>query len=120
MDHNSLVINFDALTNKGNNISLIIAPPAHITPNQMVWLRRLCKPSRSRLLKKAANDGKDLQLALLDYRNTLWSNTIGSPVQRLMGRQTKALVPTTGTLLKPSNCSTERPYPTSATAKNLL
>ena len=39
VDHNFLVIRFDALP---NNISLIIRPPAHITPNQMVWLRKLC------------------------------------------------------------------------------
>ena len=56
-----------------------------------------------RLMKKAAHDGKDLQLALLDYRNTPWSDTIGSPVQHLMGRQTKTLVPTTSTLLQPKN-----------------
>ena len=54
-----------------------------------------------RLMTKAAHDGSDLQLALLEYRNTPWSDTIGSPVQRLMGRRTKTLVPTTGSLLKP-------------------
>ena len=54
-----------------------------------------------RLMKKAVHDGKDLQLALLEYRNTPWSDTIGSPAQRLMGRRTKTLVPTTGSLLQP-------------------
>ena len=54
-----------------------------------------------RLMKKAVHDRKDLQLALLEYRNTPWSDAIGSPVQRLMGRQTKTLVPTAGTLLHP-------------------
>ena len=54
-----------------------------------------------RLMTKAAHNGSDLQLALLEYRNTPWSDTIGPPVQRLMGRRTKTLVPTTGSLLKP-------------------
>jgi len=39
-------------------------------------------------------------LALLEYQNTPWSDTIGSLVQYLMGRQTKTLVPTTGALLQ--------------------
>ena len=50
-----------------------------------------------RLMKKATLDGKDFHLALLEYRNTPWSDTIGSPVQRLMGRRTKTLLPTKDT-----------------------
>ena len=53
------------------------------------------------LMKKATLDGKDFHLALLEYRNTPWSDTIGSPVQRLMGRRTKTLLPTKDTLLQP-------------------
>ena len=37
-----------------------------------------------RLMKKATHDGKDLYLALMEYRNTPWSDTIGSPVQCLL------------------------------------
>ena len=55
-----------------------------------------------RLMKKAAHDGNDNYLALLEYRNTPWSDTLGSPVQRLMGRRTKTLIPTANTLLKPA------------------
>ena len=54
-----------------------------------------------RLMKKATHDGKDLYLALMEYRNTPWSDTIGSPAQRLMGRRTKTLIPTSDTLLQP-------------------
>ena len=53
------------------------------------------------LMKKATHDGKDIHLALLEYRNTPWSDTIGSPAQRLIGRRTKTLVPTTDALLQP-------------------
>ena len=52
-------------------------------------------------MKKASHDGKDIYLALVEYRNTPWSDPIGSPAQRLMGRQTKTFVPTTGALLQP-------------------
>ena len=53
------------------------------------------------LMKKALHDKKDPYLALLDYRNTPQSDNVGSPVQRLMGRRTKTLIPTTKVLLKP-------------------
>ena len=33
--------------------------------------------------------------------STSWSDTLGSPVQCLMGRQTKTLIPNSSTLLKP-------------------
>jgi len=38
------------------------------------------------LLKKAILDKRDPYLALLEYRNTPTSDTLGSPAQRLMGR----------------------------------
>ncbi|XP_064392586.1 uncharacterized protein K02A2.6-like [Halichondria panicea] len=46
------------------------------------------------LLQKA-----DFQLALLDFRNTPTNDVLGSPAQRLMGRRTKTLLPTTAKLL---------------------
>ena len=54
-----------------------------------------------RLLIKAKEDNRDPYLALLDYRNTPRSDLLGSPVQRLMGRRTKTLLPTSNLLLEP-------------------
>ena len=38
---------------------------------------------------------------MLAHRNTLTEETESSPVQRLMGRRTKTLLPTTTNLLRP-------------------
>ncbi len=54
-----------------------------------------------RLIKKVTEDGGDLHLALLDLQNTPRDDIIGSPTQRLMGRRTRTLLPTTTALLKP-------------------
>ena len=71
------------------------------------------------LMKKATLDGKDFHLALLEYRNTPWSDTISSPVQRLMGRRTKTLLPTKDTLPKTIDpiIVQRRTYPKSAATK---
>ena len=55
------------------------------------------------LIKKAIADNKDPYLALLEHRNTLLSDQLGSPVQRLMGRRTRTLIPTSEKLLIPKN-----------------
>ena len=54
-----------------------------------------------RILKKAKFDHKDPYLALLDWRNTPTEGLDSSPVQRLMGRRTRTLLPTSARLLKP-------------------
>ena len=51
-----------------------------------------------RLIKTATHDVKDLHLGV---SNIPWSDTIGSPVQHLMGRRMKTLLPTKDTLLQP-------------------
>lgn len=54
-----------------------------------------------RILKKAMFDHKDPYLALLDWRNTPTKGFDSSPVQRLMGRRTRTLLPTSTRLLRP-------------------
>jgi len=46
-------------------------------------------------------DHKDPYLALLDWRNTPTEGLNSSPVQRLIGRRTRTLLPTSARLLKP-------------------
>jgi len=53
------------------------------------------------LIKKAQKSGEDPYIALLDYRNTPTAGMNSSPVQRLMSRRTKTLLPTSKPLLKP-------------------
>ena len=53
------------------------------------------------LLEKARKSGEDPYLALLDWRNTPTEMLNSSPVQRLFGRRTKTLLPTSNQLLKP-------------------
>ena len=55
------------------------------------------------LMRKCRASGEDLQLGLLNLCNTLTEGLNTSPAQRLLGRQTKSMVPTTETLLKSSN-----------------
>ena len=45
------------------------------------------------LLKKSAEEGGEVHLALLDYRNTP-GDGLPSPVQMLMGRRTNTTLPT--------------------------
>ena len=60
-----------------------------------------------KLLLKAKDDDKDPYLSLLDYRNTPRSDLLGSPAQRLMGRRTKTLLPTSSKLLEPKVIKTK-------------
>jgi len=53
------------------------------------------------IMKKIPHHESDPHLALLDNRNIPGVDGIGSPAQRLMGRRTKTLIPTTDTLLAP-------------------
>ena len=55
------------------------------------------------LLVKAKEDKKDPLLAILDWRNTPSEGFSTSPVQRLMGRRTRTLLPTAETLLQPNS-----------------
>lgn len=53
------------------------------------------------LMKRAKSSHKDPYLALLDFRNTPSQSMDSSPIQRLMNRRTKTLLPTKASLLKP-------------------
>ena len=53
------------------------------------------------LFKKALKDNRDPWLALLDQRNTPTESLGSSPVQRLMSRRTRTLLPTATNLLYP-------------------
>lgn len=54
-----------------------------------------------RILMKAMEESSDPYLALLELCNTPINDRLGSPTQRLMGRRTKTLVPTSEKLLHP-------------------
>ena len=56
--------------------------------------------SAKRMLKKIGKTGEDSYLAILNMRNTPQQGIDLSPAQRLMGRRTKTLLPTTSNLLK--------------------
>ena len=52
-------------------------------------------------MKKAATTNSDFQLALLDWRNTPTEGMKSSPAQRMFGRCTRTLLPTSKELLEP-------------------
>lgn len=53
------------------------------------------------LLKKSKAARSDICLALLEWRNTPSEGLVSSPAQRMFGRRTRTLIPTTSQLLKP-------------------
>ena len=53
------------------------------------------------LLKKSKAARSDIYLALLEWRNTPSEGLTSSPTQRMFGRRTRTLIPTTNELLKP-------------------
>lgn len=54
------------------------------------------------MMKKCHDAKEDHYLGLLNLRNTPQEGLTTSPAQRLMGRRTKTIVPTTSSLLKPA------------------
>ena len=61
--------------------------------------------SAKKLLCKTAKGGNDLYLGLLAEHNISSQGIGSSPVQRLMNRRTRTLLPTTGSLLEPRTLS---------------
>lgn len=58
-------------------------------------------------MKKCLESGDDVYLALLDLRNTPRDEQTGSPMQRLMGRRAKTLLPISNGLQKPTTVQPE-------------
>ena len=56
--------------------------------------------SAKELLEKCKKDGTDINLALLNQRNTPRDEVLGSPAQRLMPRRLKSTIPCSDKLLK--------------------
>ena len=55
------------------------------------------------LIRRATDSGRDPFMAILEYRNTPSQDYGTSPAQRMLGRRTRTLLPTTENLLKPMN-----------------
>ena len=53
------------------------------------------------LMKKSSSTSSDFHLALLDWRNTPTEGMKSSPAQRMFGRRTRTLLPSSKKLLKP-------------------
>ena len=71
-----------------------------VTVKRMV-LQKL--PIAKRLLRKCRTAHEDPYLGLLNMRNTPTEGLKSSQAQRLMGRRTKTLAPTTSYVLRPSS-----------------
>lgn len=58
----------------------------------------------NKLLKKAYEDQQDPYLAIIELRNLPLQGIGMSPMQLLMGRKAKTLIPSKSSLLKPNGC----------------
>ena len=54
-----------------------------------------------KLLQKSKKDHRDVQLAILDWRNTPTESSNAYPVQKLHSRRTRTLLPSVEPLLMP-------------------
>ena len=81
------------------NGNLNILQAHHTTVNQME--KQSAVQIAKKILKKANRDGKDNWKAILDWRNTPTVDMNSSPIQRLMLRRTRTLLPTTKSHLTP-------------------
>ena len=84
---------------------------AHITSSpyyaQSNGLAENAVKQAKQLLKKCRKDGSDVQLGLLNLRNTP-RDGMDSPAQRLLSRRTRTTLPTSTKLLKPKPLSKSR------------
>ena len=56
----------------------------------------------NRLLKKAHDEGRDMEMVLLEFRNTPITGMDESPAQLLMSRRLQSQMPTISTMLQPT------------------
>ncbi|XP_077554016.1 uncharacterized protein LOC144168896 isoform X2 [Haemaphysalis longicornis] len=80
-------------------VTHVTSSPYHPRANGMA--ERAVQEAKT-LLKKCSYNSPDFYLALLELRNTPRDAILKSPVQRLMGRQTRTLLPVPSCHLKPS------------------
>lgn len=84
------------------NIRHITSSPGHQQSN---GLAEKAVQTVKNMIRKCSSSGNDIYLALLDLRNAPRDN-IGSPMQRLMGRRGRTLLPMTENMRKPVQPST--------------
>ena len=98
MAHNFPVENLEALPKNGIFIMSPVASPYYPQSNGLV--ENVVKQAKN-LLDKCKKDGSDPLLGLLNLRNVPRDQVFGSPVQRLMSRRTRCLLPVAKKLLAP-------------------
>ena len=85
---------------KTYDINHITSSPNHQQAN---GLAEKAVQTVKNMIKKCSETGDDIYMALLDLRNTPRDDVTGSPMQRLMGRRAKTLLPITENLRKPES-----------------
>jgi transposase InsO family protein len=75
--------------------------PGNSKGNGKVSARESAVKVAKNLIRKALDAGSDPYISILDYRNTPTQGMESSPVQRLMNRRARTLLPTTIAPLKP-------------------
>ena len=98
----SVAAEFQKLT-KEWDIKHLVSSPYNSKANGKV---EAAVKSAKRMLRNTAKGGDDFHLGHLAERNTPSQGIGSSPVQRLMNRRTRTLLPTTGTLLEPRPLNT--------------
>lgn len=83
----------------GFQITHVTSSPYHPRSNGMA--ERAVQEAK-KLLKKCPCKTKEFRSALLEWRNSPRDSQLKSPVQRLMGRQTRTLLPVTDRHLEPA------------------